>query len=155
MKIGTSVHELSTTLLISEQAPPCYNRTMTQEEAVKYWFESAKINASVANDNFKLGHYDWALFFWHLVLEKTLKGIIAKQGKTPPPIHNLAKLAQIAELALNAETRENLKTITAFNLEARYDDYKRSFYKKATPEYSQKWIAISKDIYKWLRRRKS
>jgi hypothetical protein len=36
-------------------------------------------------------------------------------------------------------------------LNARYDDYKREFYKLCTPGYSQTWIEKIKIIRKWIK----
>lgn len=123
---------------------------MTQSQAVRYWLESAKRNVKVAEDSFGAGHYDWSLFFWHLVLEKTLKGLITGQGKIPPPVHNLRNLAKFAGLNLTKVLDKNLKEITGFNLEARYDDYKFKFYKKATQSFTKKWTQVCREIYQWL-----
>ena len=125
---------------------------MTQSQAVKYWLESAKRNVKVAEDNLKLKHYDWCLFLWQLVIEKTLKGLIAKRGLTPLPIHNLNHLVRIAGLKLDEKRKKELKDITSFNLEARYDDYKLSFYKKATPKYTKRWVEICRETYQWLQK---
>ena len=51
---------------------------MTQDQRVGYWLESVKRNREVAKDNFKLKHYDWALFLWHLAIEKTLKAVLCQ-----------------------------------------------------------------------------
>ena len=123
---------------------------MTQSQAARHWLKSAKRNVKVAEDSFKAGHYDWSLFFWHLVLEKTLKGLIINRGKIPPPVHNLRYLAKTAGLNLTKRLDKNLKEITGFNLEARYDDYKFKFYKKATSEFTKKWAQICREAYQWL-----
>lgn len=125
---------------------------MTKSEAYKYWLESAERNCNVASDNFQLRHFDWALFFWHLTIEKTLKGLIIKKGKIPPPIHDLFKLAKMAKVDLPPQYEESLKEITTYNIEARYDDYKLSFYKKATIAYTEKWIKICEEIFLWLKK---
>jgi hypothetical protein len=49
-----------------------------------------------------------------------------------PSIHNLLRLAEKAELSLTDDIKKQLVTITAFNINARYDDYKMSFKKKCT-----------------------
>ena len=124
---------------------------MTQDEAINFWFESADRNKSTAEDMFQGGHYDWSLFLWHLVLEKTLKGLIVKKGDVPPPIHDLRKLVKYAGVSIEKEKERQLKEITSFNLEARYDDYKRSFYHKATKQYASLWVKICEEIYLWLK----
>ena len=127
---------------------------MTNGEATSYWFESAKETIKIATDTFKLKHYDWSLFFWHLVIEKTLKGIITKQRKVPPASHDLLKLANFADLSLDSSKEAQLSEISTYNLEARYDDYKHSFYKKATESYTRKWVNICKELYLWLLKQK-
>lgn len=118
---------------------------------MSFWLESAERNKDAADDMFRSGHYDWSLFLWHLVLEKTLKGLLVKKGKVPLPVHDLRKLTTYAGVSTEKEKERQLKEITSFNLEARYDDYKRSFYRKATKEYASAWIKICQDIYVWLK----
>lgn len=125
---------------------------MTQRDAYIFWFGSAKSNRTVAYDNYRLGHFDWALFFYHLTLEKLLKGIMTKNGDIPPPTHDLLKLAKRANIDPEESYKEYFKEITTYNIEARYDDYKRSFYKKATKVYAKKWMDICEEIYIWLQK---
>ena len=98
----------------------------------------------------KTNHRDWALFMWHLVIEKMLKAVISQKGKTSLATHNLIKLVRQANLELPDKYEEYLKEITGFNLEARYDDYKFSFYKKATKKFTAKWVIVCEEIYQWL-----
>lgn len=123
---------------------------MTQKEVVDHWFASAEADARTAKDLFTLKHYDWSLFLWHLVIEKTLKGILVKKDIVPPPIHDLEKLATLTQLPISDKKIHALKEITTYNIEARYDDYKRKFYKKATMAYTSQWIKICEEIYLWL-----
>jgi hypothetical protein len=43
-----------------------------------------------------------------------------------------------------------LDEITSFNLNARYDDYKKEFYKLCTPDYTKNWIEKIKKIRTWI-----
>jgi len=69
----------------------------------------------------------------------------------PPFTHNLLKLAKDSELELSDELKINLTTITAFNLNTRYDDYKRSFQKKCTPPFTLDWVNKIKKIRLWIK----
>ena len=100
---------------------------------------------------FKTGHYDWSLFMWHLVIEKTLKAILSSKNKTVLPIHDLVRLAEKADLSLSDSYTDDLAEITTFNLEARYDDYKFKFYKKATKKFASTWAQKTEEIFKWLK----
>lgn len=44
-----------------------------------------------------------------------------------------------------------LDEITTFNLNARYDDYKKEFYKLCTQEFAQNWIEKIKILRLWIR----
>lgn len=118
---------------------------------VDYWLKSAKEIKEIAEETYANNHVDWAFFQWHLAIEKLLKGIIAKTGKIPLPVHDLAKLAAIAGISLTTQQRDYLDEITTYNIEARYDDYKRNFYKKVIKkDYRETWHTICKEIFLWL-----
>jgi len=69
----------------------------------------------------------------------------------PPQIHNLVRLAQQVGLVLNAEQIELLNRITAFNLEARYPDEKRSFRLKCTEPFTSAQLKEIMEIIRWLK----
>lgn len=121
---------------------------------IAYWKESAGRNWKTAQGLLKLKHYDACLFFCHLTLEKMLKGLVVKEtNKSAPYIHDLENLALIAKLLLSKEQKENLKTITRFNIGVRYDDDKFAFYKLCTKEYAERYFNISKELYLWLKKK--
>lgn len=123
---------------------------MNQHEAIAYWKQSAEENAQAARDTMEK-HPEWAFFLWHLTIEKVLKALVTKIGNTPPPIHDLIKLARAANLALNHDQQENLEEITTYAISARYDDYKKSYYKKVTRgEYKKIWLSKCQEVYTWL-----
>lgn len=126
---------------------------MTRDELVNYWKKTAEQDIRVAEDNFKLGHYNYALFFCHLLLERILKALYAKRkNKLPPPIHNLTKLAKDAGVEMDEKLTADLDEITTFSVAARYDNVKLAFYKKATRKFAEKYMKRAKEIYLWLRK---
>jgi len=48
--------------------------------------------------------------------------------------------------------KNELADISAFNIQARYDDHKLSFYKKANKRFAAKYIQITKEILAWLKK---
>jgi HEPN domain-containing protein len=86
------------------------------------------------------------------MIEKLLKAYFVKvKSDYPPFIHNLLRLAEKADLELTEDKKEQLVTITAFNINARYDDYKMSFKKICTPEYTSEWVDKLKEIRLWIK----
>ena len=76
--------------------------------------------------------------------------IVSQTDKAAPFIHDLVKLSQIAGVELDEVKIKQLKEITTFNIAGRYDDEKKSFYKKCTKIYAQKYFKICEQIYLWL-----
>ncbi len=95
--------------------------------------------------------FSWSLFLGHLVIEKLLKAYFVKINEDYPPyVHNLLKLAIDSKIEITDDLKYKLTTISAFNLNARYDDYKRSFQSKCTPEFTFGWIATIKELRLWI-----
>ena len=125
---------------------------MIKDEAIKYWLNQSEKDIQTAKDLYRLDHYDWSLFVWHLAIEKILKAKIVSLDKKITYTHDLSRLAKEGNLPLNEELVSQLNEITTFNIEARYDDYKLSFYNKATKEYTKKWIKICEEIYQFVKK---
>lgn len=124
---------------------------MSQKEAISYWKKTSAETRAAARDNYVGTHADWSFFFWHLAIEKALKGLIIKRGDVPLPIHNLVQLAKSACIRITAQRKAELKEITSYAIDARYDDYKRNFYKKVSDrKYAKKWQLLCEEIYLWL-----
>lgn len=127
---------------------------MTKDEIVKYWMDSSEMDFKAMESLFNGGHYVWALFVEHLVLEKLLKACYVKYIDNKfPQIHHLLKIAEGAKLELSEEQKNFLLEVTTFNLEARYPDYKGRFFKKATREFSEYYITKIQEFRQWLIRK--
>ena len=114
----------------------------------KAWSKSAHDDLNLAKDLFKLKYYSYSLFFCHLALEKLLKACFVKTKNTyPAPTHKLAKIAKDAEMKLTETQIAYLNEITTFNIEARYDVIKAKLYKKATKDFAEKYLKITKELY--------
>ena len=123
---------------------------MTKRDIIKNWLFKAEKDVETAKDLFEGGHYDWSLFIWHLAIEKALKAKILSLGGEIIFTHDLRRLAKETEINFTSKQLNQLDEITTFNLEARYDDYKLSFYKKANKKYAQEWVKVSEQLYKFI-----
>ncbi len=121
-------------------------------QIVAYWIVEAEEALDVADHLVAKADYSYALFFGHLAVEKMLKAqYVFRQEKHAPPLHNLLRLARASGLEIDEETGEKLITVTAFNLEARYPDFKRSFRQICTPGYTAQQMRMIKELMQWLR----
>ncbi|EKE05811.1 MAG: hypothetical protein ACD_19C00176G0033 [uncultured bacterium] len=124
---------------------------MTQEKSIKIWLEGAKDALDTANKLFDNKKYNHSLFFFHLALEKILKAVyVSMKDEAAPYSHNLVDLAHKLELDLNEKDYAKLAEISDFNVSARYESHKYKIYKKATKDYSAKWLEICKDYYQYF-----
>jgi len=117
-----------------------------------YWIQEADDDLKVVDHLFEKRDYSYSLFFGHLTIEKLLKAIYVQRNKEhAPPIHNLVRLARAAKINLDKEKTDLLATISTFNIEARYPDFKRKFRNKCTKDFTEKSLGLIKELYKWLK----
>ena len=120
-------------------------------DKIKFWENMAREDFVFAKQLCDDKKYLWSLFIAQLTLEKVLKArVIEKTGKEAPKIHDLVRLAQIADWQLTKEQEKELEIITGFNIEARYTDYKEGLKKIANQEYTKEYIAKSEEYLQWF-----
>ena len=127
---------------------------MDNFDLIGYWFESADNDYETMKVLYYNKKNTWCLFIGHLVIEKLLKGLYAKNNPDnpiAPRIHNLILLSQKAKLEVPTEIREKIQTINTFNISARYDDYKKSFDAKCTNDYTKEQVKNIEEVQKWLK----
>ncbi len=121
----------------------------------KYWIDSSDDALDTARRLIRGKKYVHAMFFLHLAVEKILKGLYINQNKEDSPIgHNLQKLAEkLKDIAITADNQRILAQISAFNIAARYDDYKQSFYRACTEKFAKEYMKKGKELILWLKSR--
>ena len=125
---------------------------LDKDKIIRYWLDSSDDDYETMLVMYNTKRYTWSLFIGHLMIEKLLKAyFVQEKGEFPPFIHNLLRLAEKSNLDISEKQKIDLATITAFNINARYDDYKMSFQKKCTPDYTNQWIEKLKEIRLWIR----
>ncbi|MDR1703775.1 MAG: HEPN domain-containing protein [Clostridiales bacterium] len=96
-------------------------------DKVKYWLDTADEDLTVAKYLLTGKKYLHAGFFMHLIVEKTLKAVVARvTSEMPPKIHDLAILAERAGLKddLTDVQLQLFKALNPLQIEARYPEYK-------------------------------
>jgi len=123
-----------------------------KQKLIYHWISASDEDYDTMVALFDAQRYSWVLFVGHLVIEKLLKANFVEVNEEFPPFtHNLLKLAKDAQMQITEERKIVLTTITAFNLNTRYDDYKRSFQKQCTPEYTLEWVETIKELRAWIK----
>ncbi len=123
------------------------------QKIVNYWIETSDEDYTTMLTLFESKTYGWALFLGHITLEKVLKAYFVQKHKNHAPFtHNLYRLVELNEIEISDEYSDWLDKITAFNLNARYDDYKREFYSICTKDFTTEWINKIKILRTWIKK---
>jgi len=122
------------------------------ENIINHWIESSEKDFKTMMDLYETKNNNWALFIGHLVIEKLLKALYLKRANDfPPLIHDLRRICEKANIELDERQRIMLDSITRFNIKARYDDYKQSFYILCTDSFTIEWIEKIKECRLWIK----
>ena len=126
---------------------------MNNIDLMNFWINSSNNDFETMNVLFSGGKYTWSLFVGHLVIEKLLKAYYAKINEAAPyapKSHDLVYLASKVEINLTDEQENSLNTITRFNIDGRYDDYKNQFYNLCNKDYTSNNIIKINKVRNWL-----
>ena len=116
---------------------------------IEYWRASSEEDFAAAESLLEKGHFRHSLFFAHLAVEKMLKAHVTRQTKDiPPRIHNLIRLAEIAELSVEPEHASFLRRFDMYQLEGRYPE---SSHMIIDLKAANERLALAGDILKWLK----
>ena len=119
------------------------------QKQVIYWRDGATEAFDAAQDMIlRDKRVLFGLFFVHLGLEKILKARICRHTKQfPPRIHNLIRLAEIAEIKIDDEQIRILSLLNEFNLEGRYPE---NWAEPPTLEQAKMYLERSRKVFEWL-----
>ncbi len=125
---------------------------LDMKKVVAHWLATSDDDFKTMEKLYDAQSYHWALFLGHISLEKLLKGYYVKHlGKHAPTINNLYRLVELSDIELSDQYSDRLDTITSFNINARYDNYKREFYNLCTQEYTETWINRIMELRQWIK----
>ena len=122
---------------------------MDVQKQIDFWRTSSDEDFAAAESLLEKGHLRHCLFFAHLAIEKMLKAHVTRQTKdVPPRIHNLIRLAEIAELPLSPEQARLLPGFGAYQLEGRYPDSEQVLLDLQAVRGK---LALAEEMLKWLK----
>ena len=122
------------------------------DKYVSHWLERSKYDLETAKVMLDAGRYLYVAYMCQQAVEKLLKAIIAQHGKENLPIHNLNRLVESAELSgeLTGERIDLLAELTAYNIEARYGDYKESLSEVVDIQKAKILYDQTQELFQWL-----
>ncbi len=122
---------------------------MDVDEQIAYWTTGAQEDFDAAESLLEKGHLRHCLFFAHLAIEKVLKALVVRETKKEPPkIHNLIRLAKLAELQLDQDRENLLREFGQYQLEGRYPDSQQL---QLSDRYVRQELNRTQEILEWLK----
>jgi len=99
----------------------------------------------------KSGRYLYVLFCCQQVIEKTLKAVIVdKTAEFPPRIHNLPRLSEVAEIAVDEAQMDFLTELSAYYIQTRYPEEIASLGEKVTKKIAAETLRQTEETSEWL-----
>jgi HEPN domain-containing protein len=115
---------------------------------ITYWKNGAIEDWEVAQELVSNRRGRYGLFFAHLAIEKLLKAHVSRHTQDlAPRLHNLVRLAEMANLSLNQTQIDIIAEMNAFNIEGRYPD---SLFSPLSQVETQDYLHRAEEIFKWL-----
>jgi HEPN domain-containing protein len=124
------------------------------KKETKNWLDSALYDLDTAEAMLSSRRYIYVIFFCHLAIEKTLKGIIAETSETPPPrIHDLISLGTRARVQLSRQHQDFLGKLTSVSVPTRYPEEIRAARREYTRKRAMEVLTSTREVMKWLKLR--
>lgn len=117
------------------------------------WLDLVEEDLSVAELLFKNGHWLYAGFMCHQVIEKTLKAYwCVCRDDDPPFIHTHERIAMGCGLftKMNEEQQDFLDDIKELNIEARYREVKDAVARKLNQDTTSVILERTKQLHAWI-----
>jgi len=118
------------------------------DKQISFWRNSAEEDLAVARDLVHRNRIRHGLFFAHLALEKALKAHVCSVTQDiAPRLHNLVRLAELAELDIQPAQVDILAEMNSFNIEGRYPD---TLSPPPSQEEAQRYMTQAEEVFQWL-----
>ena len=125
---------------------------MAQSEITEKWLERVVYDMDTARAMLRTKRYIYVVFMCQQSIEKCLKALLAYKEKDIIPIHNLRRLAELAEVIgeLDESKLPNLDFLSRYYINARYKEDLEELSKGITDSVAQDFIRFTEEIIEWL-----
>lgn len=131
------------------------HRRNFMDTLTKQWLERSDYDLETAVSMLESGRYLYVAFMCQQTIEKVLKAYLTSQGKTPPFVHNLPRLAEEASLlaSMSEDFQQLLANLNPYYIKARYGEYKDSLSEVCKKEQAEQYLSQTREISQWLKQK--
>jgi HEPN domain-containing protein len=116
------------------------------------WLDRVSYDSETAKAMLQTGRYIYAIFMCQQSLEKCFKALLAYGEKEVVPIHNLRRLAELANVIheIDDSTLIKMDFLSSYYINARYKEDLEQLSKGITESVVQDFIQFSEGLITWL-----
>ncbi len=120
---------------------------------VRSWVDASRYDLDTARAMLGARRYLYVLFMCQQSLEKLLKAcVMARTVEFPPRIHNLVRLADLAEFNLAEAEKALLERLSLYYIQSRYPPDIQNLTRKVSRSLALDHLAQTEFLWKRLRR---
>jgi HEPN domain-containing protein len=125
---------------------------MTQEKTSNMWLDRVAYDIDTAKAMLRTGRLIYTIFMCQQSLEKCFKALLAYKDKEIIPIHNLRRLAELAEVIheMDEPTLMKLDFLSSYYINARYKEDLQQLSRGITESVARDFIQFSEGVITWL-----
>ena len=116
------------------------------------WLDRAAYDIDTAKAMLQTGRLIYVIFMCQQSLEKCFKALLAHEDKEIMPIHNLRRLAELAEVIheMDEPTLMKLDFLSSYYINARYKEDLQQLSRGITESVARDFIQFSEGVIAWL-----
>jgi len=125
---------------------------MTQEKKSKMWLDRVTYDIDTAKAMLQTGRLIYAIFMCQQSLEKCFKAVLAYKDREIIPIHNLRRLAELADVIHEMDEPKLVKLdfLSSYYINARYKEDLQQLSKGITEPVARDFVQFSEGVIAWL-----
>ncbi len=125
---------------------------MSKRKTSEMWLDRMAYDMDTAKAMLQTGRLIYAIFMCQQSLEKCFKALLAHKDREIIPIHNLRRLAELAEVIgeMDESTLVKLDFLSSYYINARYKEDLQQLSRGITESVARDFIQFSEEVIAWL-----
>jgi HEPN domain-containing protein len=121
------------------------------DDLSRQWADQARYDMETADAMLKAGRYLYVVFCCQQAVEKAIKALIVRRtGEFPPRVHNLVRLAEVAEIESDGERIRFLGELSGYYIQSRYPEEIKTVGSAVTAELAREVLGKTEQIVTWV-----
>jgi len=125
---------------------------MTPQKTSNMWLDRVVYDMDTAKAMLQTGRLIYAIFMCQQSLEKCFKALLAYKDREIIPIHNLRRLAELADVIheMDEPTLVKLDFLSSYYINARYKEDLQQLSRGITEFVARDFVQFSEGVIAWL-----